>query len=319
MSRISTALLALFAASLLTAPLHAEDGLKFRFKAKTGDKGYYQVSSKMEMSQKIAGMDLDTTMDSKQTIEYEVNEPKEKGTIQLRSRTLRLQMTSNFPQIGEYKYDSKSTDNNDGSVIGAAVAPLYDAISGAITDITMTPQGDVKKATGLAEAVKGALGNNPIAQQFAAGADSDESVAHGMKEHFIQFPEKALAAGDEWEVPFDFTLPKLGKATGTTKYKYDGIDEESKRKGLHKFTFTSTMDFDIDLKNDQVKATGRLSISDSSGTALFDADSGRLISKKSKTTVGGNLNIDAGGMAIAIQQEQTQNIEIKALDAPPKD
>ena len=47
MSRISTTLLTLFAASLLTAPLHAEDGLKFRFKAKTGDKGYYQVSSKM--------------------------------------------------------------------------------------------------------------------------------------------------------------------------------------------------------------------------------------------------------------------------------
>ena len=47
-------------AGLLTAQLHAEEGLKFRFKAKTGDKRYYEISSKMEMSQKIAGMDLDT-------------------------------------------------------------------------------------------------------------------------------------------------------------------------------------------------------------------------------------------------------------------
>ncbi|MBC8290546.1 MAG: hypothetical protein H8E37_09535 [Planctomycetes bacterium] len=319
MSRIATALLALFAGSLLAAPLHAEDGLKFRFKAKTGEKRYYEVSSKMEMSQKIAGMDLDTKMDSKQTVEREVTEPTEDGTITLRDRTLRLQMTSNFPGVGEYKYDSKSTDNNDGSAIGAAIAPLYDAISGAITDITLTPQGDVKKAKGLAEAVKGAIGNNPIAQQFAAGADNDEAVAHGMKEHFIQFPEKALAAGDEWEVPFEFTLPKLGKATGTTKYKYEGIDEESKRKGLHKFSFTSSMDFDLDLKTEQVKATGKLKISDSSGTALFDAAAGRLISKKSKTTVGGDLNIDAGGMTIAIQQEQTQHIELKVLDGPPED
>lgn len=319
MSRFSTTLLALFTGSLLAGPLQAEDGFTFRFKAKTGEKRYYEISSKMEMSQKVAGMDLDTKMSSRQVIEREVAEPAEEGTIALRARTLRLQMNSEFPGVGEYKYDSKSTENNDGSAIGAAIAPLYDAISGAITDITLTPRGDVKKATGLANAVKGVLQGNPIAQQFAAGADNDEAVAHGMKEHFIQFPEKALQAGDEWEVPFEFTLPKLGKANGTTKYRYEGVEEKSQRKGLHKFSFSSSMDFDLDLKTDQVTATGKLKISDSTGTALFDAVAGQLISKKSRTTVGGDLNINAGGMAIAIQQEQTQSIELKRLDGKPKD
>lgn len=100
-------------AGLLTAQLHAEDGLKFRFKAKIGDKRYYEISSKMEMSQKIAGMDLDTKTASKQTIEREATEPTKEGTIALRSRTLRLQMTSSFPGVGEYRYDSNSTNSND--------------------------------------------------------------------------------------------------------------------------------------------------------------------------------------------------------------
>ena len=128
-------------AGRLTAQLHAEEGLKFRFKAKTGDKRYYEISSKMEMSQKIAGMDLDTKTASKQTVERKATEPTKEGTIALRSRTLRLQMTSSFPCVGEYWYDSNSTNNNDGSAIGAAVAALYDAI----TDITLTPRDDVKK------------------------------------------------------------------------------------------------------------------------------------------------------------------------------
>ena len=194
------------------------------------------------------------------------------------------------------------------------MAPLYDAI----TDITLTPRGDVKKATGLANAVKGVLQGNSIAPQFAAGADKDEAVAHGMKEYFIPFPDKALSPGDEWDVPFEFTLPKFGKATGTTKYRYEGIDKESKRKDLHRFSFFSAMNFDLDLKNDKVTATGKLTISGSAGTAIFDAESGTLVLKKGKTTIGGNLNITAGGMTITIEQEQTQDIQLKLLNGHPK-
>ena len=78
------------------------------------------------------------------------------------------------------------------------------------------------------------------------------------------------------------------------------------------------MDFDLDLKNDQVTATGKLTISGSAGTAMFDAESGTLVLKKSKTAIGGNLNITAGGMTITIEQEQTQAIQLKLLDGPPK-
>lgn len=319
MSRISTAILALFIGSLLATPLVAQDGMAFRFKAKPGDKQYYQISGVMEMSQKVAGQELDTKIASKQSIEREVNEPDKDGNTRLRTRTLRLQLDSEFPGIGPYKYDSSSTENNDGSQIGAALAPLYDAINGAIVEITLTPLGKVTKATGMAEAIKGAIQGNAIAQQFAAGSDSDEAVAHGLQDQFIEFPEKALSPGDEWEVPYEMNLPKLGKATGKTKYRYEGLDGDSGRaRAYHKFTFSSSMDFDLDLKTDQVTATGKLKISNSSGTALFAADAGRLVSKKSETTVDGDITIEAGGMTIALQQSQKQTSELKLLDGPPK-
>jgi hypothetical protein len=319
MSRISTAILALFVGSLLTTPLLAQDATTFRFKAKPGDKRYYQISSTVDMSQKIGGQDLTTKIASKQSIEREVTKSDKDGIVALRARSLRLQLNSEFPGGIEYKFDSDSTDNNDGSQIGAALGPLYDAINGAIVELTLTPQGKVTKATGLAEAIKGAIQDNAIAQQFAAGADSDEGVAHAMQDQFIEFPKKALSPGDEWEVPYDMTLPKLGTTTSTTKYKYEGLDEDSGQgKSIHKFTFTTSMDFDIDLKSDQFTATGKLKISNSSGTALFDAEAGRLVSKKSETTLGGDITIEAGGNTVPIQQEQNQKMELKLLDGPPK-
>jgi hypothetical protein len=316
MSRISTFLLALFVGSLLTAPLLAQDATTFRFKAKPGDKRYYEISSTMAMTQKVNGQEVDTKMASKQTIEREVTEPDKDGNITLRARTLRLQIKSVFPGVGPYKYDSDSTENNDGSAIGAAVAPLYDAISGAIVEMTVNPQGKVTKATGLAEAIKGAIQGNAIAQQFAAGANSDEAVAMGMRDQFIEFPKKALSPGDEWEVPYDMDLAKLGKATGTTKYKYEGLEDSTRGKSIHKFTFTASMDFDVDLKTDAV--TGKMKISSSNGTALFNAETGQLISKKSETSIDGDLTVEAGGMTIPIQQEQNVKMELKLLDGPPK-
>ena len=318
MSRISTVILALLAGSLLSAPVFAQDAITFRLKAKPGDKRYYQISSTMEMSQKVAGQEVDTKMTSKQAIEREVTEPDKDGNITLRSKTLRLQMDSVFPGVGPYKYDSDSTENNDGSAIGAAVAPLYDAISGAVVDITVNPQGKVTKATGLAEAIKGAIQGNPIAQQFAAGSDSDEASAMGMRDQFIEFPKKALSPGDEWEVPYDMDLAKLGKATGTTKYKYEGLEDSTRGKSIHKFTFTASMDFDLDLKTDAVTGTGKMKITSSKGTALFDAEAGKLISKNSETSIDGDITVVAGGMTIAIQQEQNQKIELKLIDGPPK-
>ena len=78
------------------------------------------------------------------------------------------------------------------------------------------------------------------------------------------------------------------------------------------------MDFDLDLKTDAVTGTGKMKITSSKGTALFDAEAGKLISKNSETTIDGDITVVAGGMTIAIQQEQKQKIELKLLDGPPK-
>ena len=61
-----------------------------------------------------------------------------------------------------------------------------------------------------------------------------------------------------------------------------------------------------------------MKITASKGIALFDAENGRLVSKKLEQTVGGDITVEAGGNVITITQEQDQNVEFKLLDGSPK-
>ncbi len=94
--------------------------------------------------------------------------------------------------------------------------------------------------------------------------------------------------------------------------------ESLKGKQLHKLTSTLDVSADIDLKTGAVEVSGKVETDSSSGTAWFDAQSGRLISKTHESSTTGDLITVAGGMTIPIKQDQTQKVVVKLLDGPPR-
>ena len=315
-------LLVVFLIPLLTMTssfAQAQDGQTFRYKAETGQRFYYSISTSMEQSQKVNNADISNKVETKTIVEREVLEPDEKGNHVFRTRTLHMTATLTFGPLGEYKYDSKSTENETGSAVGVALTPIFDAMSGAIVDVTVTPQGEVLKVKGLKEAIEGAIDkDNPIAAQVSLGMGSEETAKINYREYFIQFPDKAIAPGDDWEIPYQLKLANLGNLEGKTTNNYDGPETVDGRR-LHKISGTTDMKGDIEFKVAGIEVAGKVEISGSKTTSLFDTSSGALVSRVSEVTSDGDLVSIVGGMTIPIQQTQTQKVEIKQLDGPPRE
>ena len=203
------------------------------------------------------------------------------------------------------------------SLAGAALTPVYEALSGAVIQVTHTPLGDVTEVKGLKELIgDNLLKDNPFAAQVAAGA-TDEGAKLTYADRFVDLPEQAVGPGDTWEKPFELKLPGLGTAKGKSVYKLEGPDKVGDRATV-KISVRDEMSFDLDVEQMGAKVTGSLSITSSSGTIQFDAEAGALISKKSTQSLSGNLNVAAGGQNIPIQQEQTHTTTIELLDKEPE-
>jgi hypothetical protein len=309
-------LLAAAVAMLIPSSASAQDAIVFRYKGKTGDVRFYESSNLVELQQSVNGQDLSTKIGSRVVVKREQQESSETGRLQFRDTTNRLRVDMKLPQIGEFKFDSKSTENETGSLIGDALTPLYEALSGAVVDVTFSPRGEVLKVAGLKEVVEGILKSNPIAAQFAAGASSDEGAKLSYREQFLEFPEKALAPGDEWETDAAVNLPQVGKISGKTRCKYVGVDSGS---GLHRFTMTSDVKVEVDQKVGPTEVVGTVEVTGSKGEVLFDSAKGIVVKRESETKMSGDLVVSVAGMTIPIKQTQTMTQSSNLIDAPPRD
>jgi hypothetical protein len=152
------------------------------------------------------------------------------------------------------------------------LTPLYERLGAATITLTLTEQGKVSKVAGLKELLADALKDNPIAQQLAGGG-SEEAIQLRLAEYFPALPDKAVTPGQRWEAPFQFSLDKVGKATGKRIYSYDGEGTIGKRKTA-KISVTTELSYELDYDMGGTKLTGKLAITESKGTIHFDPKRG---------------------------------------------
>lgn len=315
---VKTVLFGLGAACLNLQIVDAQDTFEFRYKAAEGTQQHYKLESDISQTQKINGQSITSRFAVTQVVVREAAKADEKGNLVFRERKLSIKAETKISRLGEYTYDSKALENDSGSTLGAAITPLYDAISGAVVNLTVSPQGEVLKVSGLQQAVAGAVKGNPQAAQFAGGASSDAGAKASYAEHFLKVPAKVLSTGNTWDVPLDVEIPQVGVVSGTVRCKYEGIEEKGGRP-LHKVSTTSDLKIEVDIDMDQVKATGVIEVTTSSGKAFFDAEQGVMVSRESSVTMSGNITLIVAGQTIPVDQEQTQKLRVTLIDGPPDD
>lgn len=298
------------------ASLQAQDAVTFRYKMNKDDKLIYRTVGEVSQTIKIMGMEVKTTITGKDVSIRTLDSVDKKGNFTIQTENKQLYTKMNVGPLGEYVFDSKSSDNEKASMLGAALTRVYERLSGASIKVTHTPKGKITKVDGLKGLLGDVLKDNPLGAQFVAGG-TEEGAKLEYGQTFVEFPEKPIKPGDTWEVPFEMKLPKIGTFQGKNVYKYIGNDKVRNRKTA-KFSMTSELSIKIDIEMDGAKVTGTLSVSDSSGTVQFDPEKGQIVSNKFKMTLAGNLNVNVNNMDIPIEQEQTHTATIELLDKLPE-
>ncbi|HUG92382.1 MAG TPA: DUF6263 family protein [Planctomycetaceae bacterium] len=307
--------MAIVALGSLRAP--AEEAVLLRYKMQPGESRVYRSSTELKQTQNLMGMALENVISGSDVTVQTLDKVDDDGNFHVQSENRRIQATMNIGPLGEYKFDSRSSEKDRSSLAGAALTPIYEALTGAVIQVTHTPRGEVTEVKGLKELIgDNLLKDNPFAAQAAAGA-TDEGAKITYGDRFVDLPEGPVKPGDTWEQPYEITLPGLGTAKGKSAYKFEGHDRVGDRATV-KISVRDEMSFEVDLVQLGAKVTGSLSITSSSGTIQFDPEAGALVSKKSTQSLSGNLNVNANGQNIPIQQDQTQTTTVELLDKVPE-
>ncbi len=301
------------------APVRAEEPVLLKYKVAKGETLHYKNVQTMKQAQSLTvnGMTIkqDNSMKQEAILTRVADEVGSDGKVTFRIKADRRKVAAEFGALGKFEFDSKSTERDTGSQIGGSLTPVLERLTGSEYQVIVNPQGKVSEVKGYAELIADLLKDNPLAAQFLGG---DNAIAVlGEQDAFVMLSDKAVSAGDQWEVPFEAELAKLGKIKGKTTYTYEGPDTVGSRKTV-RIAFSSELTMELNLDQGGAKVSGTLTASNASGKVQFDPVAGRVVSIKRSVSLGGMLTVDAGGMTIPVdnQQEQTNNFEL--LDKLPE-
>lgn len=296
---------------LTAAP--AQDAVALRYQA-SKEPLIYRKINKLKQTQMVMDQKIVTEMTQTEVDLWSISESDK--NLEIKGETKLLTVKVKIGPLGDYEFDSRKDDNEKASALGAALTPLYERLRDAKLTYTITPQGKLTKLEGYKELLGDILKDNPIAKQFAAGG-SEDVVKMGLAEYIPLLSEKPLAVGQRWEVPFQLSFDKFGKATGKRIYAYDGEGIVGKKKTA-KLSVATELSFELDLDMDGAKVTGTLNVTQAKGTIHFDPKHGRVVSLDNEYTVAGNLNVSIGGKNLPVAMEQVQQVRMELLDELPK-
>lgn len=294
-------------------PVRADEAVLLKYKVARGDTLHFKNTQAMKQAQSLTvnGMTIkqDNSLKQEAILTRVADEVGSDGKVTFRLKAERRKMNAEFGALGKFEFDSKSTDRDTGSTIGASLTPLLERLTGSEYQVIVNPQGKVGEVKGYAELIAELLKDNPLAGQFGGGDNA--AAVMSEQDAFVILSDKPVNVGDQWEVPIEMDVPKLGKVKGKTTYKYEGPDTVGNRKTV-RIAICGEMMMELKLDQGAAKVSGTLTASNSSGTVQFDPVAGRVVSIKRSVSFGGMLSVDAGGMTIPVdnQQEQTNTFEL---------
>ncbi len=300
----------------LSGTTYAQEAVQLRYKAKEGDKTIYKSVVSLDQTQTIMGNELKNKNRQVDYTTYTVKKVAKDGTIAFETKNERLKVDASFGMAGNYKFDSQSDERDSASLLGAALTPLYERLSGAVLTLDVSPLGKVKKLKGYEELVKDVLKGNAIAQQFAGGG-TDAAALSGFQDSFAILKSGAVKPGDSWEEPYKLKLPKMGEFEGKRIYTYEAADKVGSTPTI-KLSVTLELSGELDIDAGDAKVSGMFELDDSSGTIQFDPAAGRLVSLEVEQSFSGDLMVEAGGNTIPIEFEQTIKHSRKLVDKIPE-
>ena len=130
---------------LVVTAVQADDGVTLGYKRTKGDKAFSLNKEVTKQSQTVMGMTFETLVEMESISSNTVDDIDEKGNYHMSEKTERIKVKGDFGAAGgTFEFDSKSSERDKASQIGVHLTPLLERMSGAVIQVVVTPQGEVK-------------------------------------------------------------------------------------------------------------------------------------------------------------------------------
>ena len=290
----------------LLGSLLADEPVLLRYKFAPGDKQIYKTGQETKQIQTVLNMKIENVATHDSIILRNVDTVDSEGVATLKTKAERRKL-----KTSEYLFDSKSTDRDTTSAIGAALTPLMERLTGSEYEVLVNPRGTVVDVKGYVELIGDLVNNNDAARQILGAGAGKAGAVLAEQAGFVTFSEKPVQPGDQWETPFDIELAGVGKVKGKVVFTYEADDKVGDIKTV-RIGMAPEISIELQVDSGGAKVTGTLSTSNATGSVQFDPQAGRILKSKRSVTISGQLTVEAGGMTIPVdsQSEEVNTIEL---------
>ncbi|MDB5391148.1 MAG: hypothetical protein JWM11_6794 [Planctomycetaceae bacterium] len=296
--------------------VQAEEPILLKYQLEKGSKLINLHKSVNKTTQTINGNNMETEINQDTVDIRTIDELDSQGVGKIKTKTERLSSSVKIAGLGDYAFSSQKPDRDKSSILGAALTPLYERLVGSELQYEVSPLGKVKNFSGYAQLVGDLVKANPLTSRFAGGG-TDNAAQLGAQGQWVVFSEKPVKPGEKWDNPFEAEMPGLGTMKGKETITFLAI-EQREGHSIAKLSISNDVSFDLNIEMGGAKVTGKVTTSNSEGSAEFDITAGKLLSQKSKLTLAGQLSVDANGATIPVQISQTIGSETTAVDKLPE-
>lgn len=285
----------------MAVPAHAQVTLEWKFKE--GDTFYVEGISDTKQTIKVAGQAM--PQDMEQTIVESFKVVKVDGSKVILER-----------KIESVKMKSAGPGAEEGEKVAKKM-------EGCTFTITLTPKNrEVNKVGGVEELQQKVVGDNPLLKMMMSSILSEDALRHGISDTFLAYlPPGPVKEGDKWKSKSKLSLGPVGSLVMEGEFTYKGKANEGGKK-LDRIDGTWTIAYSPPKEDGGAmpfKITkGNIRAEKATGTYLFDAEAGRLVSRAFNMRMKGTMSISAGGQDLEMELEGDQVMKNKVSAQAPK-
>ncbi len=281
--------------AVMAAPVYGQE-VKLKLKFKEGDSFWVEDVTTAKQSFNLLGQAMQSEDKTTQITKFTVNKVGPEG----------IELAMKIESI-----DAKS----DGG-LGISLGSILEKIKGSQFKVTLTPDGKVTKFEGFAEVAKKLTEGDDDVAKLLKDAITEEMFKKGVEQAYGFLPDGAVKKGDTWKRETKYPAGPFGDFKTNNTFTYKGKSEGGEEIGVKQ-----TMEYVAakgGLMGGMAKVVkGDLKGDKASGTYIFDAEKGRLISATTTMRISGSLTLDVGGQQAQVDMTMENSGVTKVHDKNP--
>jgi surface antigen len=266
--------------------------VKFERKYEEDSRFAAESTSHVEQKLTIAGMEQDTSSDSRSVVQATVGKRDVGGMLKIQQKPESMQI--NMTVMGQnYSFDSNSPDTKGTSAL-EILRDVHKALAKRMTTTVLDKENRVYAIESDQDVLSGVPAE---LQPLIKGQLDPENLKKAANQEIDTLPTEPVNKGDSWQRAQSANLGAGQVMTFQNKFTYEGTVEKN-GKTLDKIVLkTLSVDFALQdsplplkLKGSELKAT------ESEGTILFDREIGQVVETTNSIRIEGEITFAINDM-----------------------